>query len=78
VLLPFAADLPQIDARLAPLLSDERLRAILADVPDAWLTEAELGPPEEARATYAEYFRRRLAAPRAFAEEAAHARAQLV
>jgi hypothetical protein len=76
VLLPFARDLAAADAALAPLLSPSLLDGILAAVPDAWL--ASDVAPSQARATYAEFFARRLAAPRAFAKEAADARAHLV
>ena len=81
VLLPFAGDLEAADARLAPLLTDSALRAVLADVPDALLTDAPPGrePPfetaEAARAAYLRYFRQRLAAPRAWTAEAVRAQA---
>lgn len=76
VLLPFAAELEVADAALAPRLGAERLRQIVADVPDSWLGSD--GEPAAARAAYVEHFVRRLASPRAFVEEAAHARAQRV
>ncbi|MGZ3439704.1 MAG: HipA family kinase [Polyangia bacterium] len=76
VLLPYATELDAADAELAPRLTDERLREIIADVPDSWLVSD--GEPAAARAAYLEHFARRLAAPRAFVEEAAHARAQRV
>ena len=81
VLLPFAGDLEAADARLAPRLDADTLRAVLADVPDALLTDAPPGrePPfetaEAARAAYLGYFRQRLAAPRAWVAEAARAQA---
>jgi HipA-like kinase len=76
VLLPLAGELAAADAALAPLLTDELVRDIVAAVPDSWLTSD--GPPEAARDAYAAFLSRRLASPRAFVEEAAHARAQLV
>jgi len=76
VLLPWARELAATDARLAPLLTPERIAAAVASIPDDWL------PPEPAfsdtaaqRQAYVEYFARRLEAPRAFAEEAARAHA---
>jgi len=76
VLLPWASQLAAADARLAPLLTPERIAAAVAAIPDDWL------PPEPAfadaaaqRQAYVEYFARRLEAPRAFAEEAARAHA---
>jgi hypothetical protein len=68
VLLPFATNLDEADATLAPLLTDERLRQIVALVPDAWLET-----PED-REVYREFFSQRLGAPRAFVEEAVRAR----
>jgi hypothetical protein len=76
VLLPYARELEAADAALAPLLDAARVREIIAAVPDAWL-ESD-GPAAAARQAYAEFFARRLAAPRAFVEEAALAHAQLV
>ena len=76
VLLPFAGELEAADATLAARLDRPRIDAIVAAIPDAWLGSD--GPAAAARATYAEFLSRRLAAPRAFVEEAAHARAQLV
>jgi hypothetical protein len=46
------------------------VEAVVALIPDAWLDD----DPGQRRAEYAEYLRRRLAAPRAFAEEAERAR----
>ena len=55
--------------RLAPLLTPERIAAIVALIPDAWL--------DAPRDAYRAYFDARLQAPRAFAEEARHAHARL-
>jgi hypothetical protein len=85
VLLPHAASIDEADARLAPRLTGEVLRAVLDAVPDALLMDAPEGrtPPFETaeanRQAYADYFRTRLGAPRAagtrlFAEEAERAR----
>jgi hypothetical protein len=80
VLLPQAAAIPAADARLAPLLTEERLAAILAMIPDEWLAgdDAPFATPEEHRAAYLRYLVDRLRPPRAFAEEAAHAHAQRI
>jgi hypothetical protein len=80
VLLPRAASVTDADARLAPLLTDDVLRAVLDEVPDALLMDAPEGrtPPFETaeanRQAYRDYFRMRLEAPRAFAAEAERAR----
>jgi hypothetical protein len=79
VLLPFAGDLAAADARLAPRLDAAVLRDVLARVPDALLMdrvegrEPPFGSADENRAAYAAYLSQRLAAPRAFADEAARA-----
>lgn len=79
VLLPFAGDLEAADERLRPLLDDDTLAAILNDVPDALLMHAPEGrtPPFETaatnRAAYLDYFRARLAEPRAWVAEAVRA-----
>jgi hypothetical protein len=69
VLLPVASDLRTVDEELASRLSDEVLRGIVAQVPDAWLP----GPAGESRAAYVDHLSRRLAPPRPFVEEAMHA-----
>lgn len=80
VLLPYASAIPAADARLAPLLTEARLRAIVDQLPDEWLAgdDAPFATPREHRAAYLRYLVDRLRAPRAFAEEAAHAHAQRV
>ena len=67
VLLPYASSLLEADGRLAERVTDEVLAGAVADVPAEWL-----GPV--ARGVYVDYLRRRLAAPRAFVEEAEAAR----
>jgi hypothetical protein len=70
VLLPYAGSIADADARLAGLAADAVAEAVGA-VPDEWL-----GPdPAARRADFALFLRRRLSAPRAFAEEADRARA---
>ncbi|NVB79934.1 MAG: aminotransferase class I and II [Kofleriaceae bacterium] len=70
-LLPFAASIEAADAALAPLVTEEALRTILAEVPDDWLSGEDT--PEATRAGYVEHLWTRLQAPRAFVEEAARA-----
>jgi hypothetical protein len=65
VLLPFASSLAQVDAALAARLDEEQVRQIVALVPEAWLE----GPRDH----YLQFLLQRLAAPRAFVEEAARA-----
>jgi hypothetical protein len=68
-LLGFAGSIAHADAELAPKVTESVLRAIVADVPDEYLTG------EVTREGYVEHLLERLAAPRAFAEEAERARA---
>ena len=75
VLLPFAGSIVEADARLAPQVTDDLLRELVAAVPDAWLDgEAAFSSVDDNRAAYVDYLRRRLAAPRAFVEEAERVR----
>jgi hypothetical protein len=76
VLLPFATELAAADAWLAQRLDRTRITSIVAQIPDAWLGDEASFPDRAAhRAAYLSYLRRRLAAPRAFFEEACRARA---
>lgn len=75
VLLPQASAIADADARLAPRITRERLDALLAEVPDAWLAgDGPLADPAAHRRAYADYLLRRLASPRRFVEEALRAR----
>lgn len=71
VLLPHAADVRTVDDALAARLGPDVIDGVVALVPDAWLP----APAAESRAAYARWLRERLAAPRGFLEEIAHARA---
>jgi hypothetical protein len=76
VLLPFAGDIRAAGARLAPLLTEERLQTIVAAIPDDWLSGESRFPDVAAhRDAYLRYFRARLEAPRPFEEEASDAAA---
>lgn len=78
-LLPAAADIAGADARLAPQITPELLGEIVASIPGSWLEgEATFRDPEANRAAYVSYLLGRIEAPRAFVEEATHARAQRV
>lgn len=70
-LLPFAGDLRAADEALAARVNEEELTRIVGEIPDAWL-EGEAGPAATRRA-YVEHLCERLAAPRAFVEEAIRA-----
>jgi hypothetical protein len=75
VLLPFAAPIPEADARLASLVTPRLLEGIVAEVPDVWLAgDPAFASVTENRAAYVTYLLARLAAPREFVEEAERAR----
>ncbi len=70
-LLPLAGDIEAADALLAPKIDEATLRAIVAEVPDEWLT-AE-ATPDATRDGYVQHLLARLEGPRAFVEEAVRA-----
>lgn len=75
VLLPWANALEAADAELAPLLTPQVLERIVSQVPDLWLGgEEQFEDVEAHRAAYVEYLKARLEGPRAWVEEARHAR----
>ena len=75
VLLPVAGSIEEADARLAPVITRDVLRAIVDAVPDAWLApEAALPDAEAHRRAYVDYLAARLEAPRSFVGEVERAR----
>lgn len=80
VLLERATDPRAIDDALAAQLSPDVIDAVLANVPDALLEDdafrADGDTPDAARTRYAAYLRRRLVAPRAFADDIAEQQGQ--
>lgn len=78
VLLSQAAELDAVDAAYKQLLTPERIAAIVALVPNEWLTNnAAADSPEELRQLYTQFLVSRLAASEQFvnaAKEARHAR----
>ena len=75
VLLPVAGSIEEADARLAPFVTRDALRAIVDMIPDGWLTpEAGLPDAEAHRRAYVDYLAARVEAPRAFVAEVERAR----
>jgi len=69
VLLPFAAALADAHDRLAPLVTHELLREIVALIPDDWLEpNALIGGPVEQREAYVRYLMIRAGAREALVE----------
>lgn len=60
-------DVPAADAALAPRVTEELLRAVLAEVPDAWLAdEPGFATPDELRAAYVDHLHARARASAAW------------
>jgi hypothetical protein len=79
VLLPQASELEAVDAVYKPLLTEERIRAIVGLVPDEWLSG---GSPEipatERREVYVQFLLTRIALSHIFVKEAQYARTTLI
>jgi hypothetical protein len=79
VLLRFAGDIAAADDELGRKLSREVIGEIIDLIPESWLeNEPGFASSDEHRAAYIAYLLSRLAAPRAFVEEAIDAHAKLV
>jgi hypothetical protein len=79
VLLPQASELEAVDADFRALLSPERIRAIVALIPDEWLRDASsAASPGERRQVYAQFLETRIAHSEIFVQEAQYARKALV
>lgn len=79
VLLPWATELDTVDAAFHAVLTPERMQAVVALIPDAWLAaETDTGSPNEARQVYTDFLKTRLQSSRIFVNSAQHARKVLV
>lgn len=79
VLIKLATQIQAADVRLRPLLTEERLRQIVAAIPTIWLgDEKQFADADAHRAAYVAYLTTRLAAAENFVREAANAHAALV
>jgi len=79
VLLPWATQIGAAGGRLTARLTRAEFERVLAEVPDAWLTdEPRFSTPAQYRMAYADYLERRLAAAPVFVEEAERARHAVV
>jgi len=75
VLLPIAGSIREADARLAPRLSPDLLREVVAVVPDELLDGTPpFSSPERHREAYAAHLAGRLVGPRPWVDEAEEAR----
>jgi hypothetical protein len=79
VLLPFAGELNEADARMSERITSRVLEDIVALIPDVWLgSDAVFATSSENREAYTQYLQQRLKQPHAFVQEAIRARSQLV
>jgi hypothetical protein len=79
VLLPYAGELREADARSSARLSPALITDIVGMIPASWLSgPSPFSSSDEWRAAYVRYLVRRLSEPHLFVEEAIRARAQLV
>ncbi|MFI1167685.1 HipA family kinase [Streptomyces sp. NPDC020801] len=74
----YAPDVRAADAELAPRVTRQLLREVLAEVPDAWLAgEPGFATPEEARGAYVDYLAARVRASKQWLPTDFPSRAQL-
>jgi hypothetical protein len=79
ILLPFAGELSEADARMSERITPRVLEDIVALIPDAWLgSDAVFSTSSENRDAYTKYLQHRLKQPHTFVQEAIRARSQLV
>jgi len=79
ILLPWATQIDRAARVARERLTEDVLREIVNQVPDAWLDSIPGDArPADRRAVYADFFRRRLAASASFEEEAIRAHSGLV
>ena len=79
VLLPEASLLEEADKEFKQLLTEDKIRAIIALIPDDWLHWNDSpGTPDEIRDVYVRFLLKRLAHSELFIKEAQHARKALI
>jgi len=79
VLLSRASELEQVDREFTTLLTPQRIDAIVALIPDEWLTnEEQFTTPSDHRAAYADFLNTRIAHSANFVKEAQHARESII
>lgn len=79
VLLPFASALETVDQAYRPILTKEKIEAIISLIPDAWLMEdSTFASAEEQRQAYAQFLATRVASSEKFVKEAQYAREALI
>ncbi|WP_423149341.1 HipA family kinase [Rubrolithibacter danxiaensis] len=77
VLLPSAAELDSVDEEYHSLLTPDRIRSIVALIPEEWLT-GEFESSAEHREVYTQFLETRIASSEIFVKEAKYARESLI
>ncbi|MBE7169216.1 MAG: aminotransferase class I and II [Williamsia sp.] len=77
VLLPFASQLEEVDASCRALLTPERIRSIVALIPDEWLSDETAADLHGRREIYTRFLETRLLQS-SFVKQAVHAREALI
>jgi hypothetical protein len=78
VLLPFASKLEDADRRMAERITPEAIAAVVALLPEAWMSDDAPGGAAKTPQIYAAYLQSRLESRQAFLEEAIRARSRHV
>ncbi|SFE34518.1 hypothetical protein SAMN05518672_105348 [Chitinophaga sp. CF118] len=79
VLLPQASELETVDAEFRAILTPEKIQAIVAIIPDEWLTAGTTDETaEERRQVYAQFLITRIESSEIFVKEAQNARKILI
>jgi hypothetical protein len=78
VLLPYATELEVVDEAFRSLLTTERIRSIVALIPEEWLIDRAYESAEEQRQVYIRFLETRLAHTEIFIKEAQNAREGLI
>jgi hypothetical protein len=78
VLLPFASKLEDADRRMAERITPQTIAAVVALLPDAWMSDDTPGGAARAPQIYADYLQSRLESRHVFLEEALRARSRHV
>ena len=76
VLLPLATKLEDADRQMAERITPEAIQAVVALLPDAWMSDDAPGGAASSPQVYAQYLKSRLESRQAFLEEAIRARSR--
>ncbi len=79
VLLPRASELDQVNDMFRSLLTEEKIRSVVALLPDAWLDwDPSFTSPDQYRDVYTRFLSSRVGASEIFVKAAQHARQALI